>query len=80
MTIFSWLTHRYFFFNPNFIATLKIAGTLQKSSEVMGMVNNLVKLPEISAQMQEMSKEMMKVPPHYKFCFVCGPDPYAASM
>ncbi|KAF9283376.1 Charged multivesicular body protein 3 [Linnemannia elongata] len=37
-----------------------IAGTLQKSSEVMGMVNNLVKLPEISAQMQEMSKEMMK--------------------
>lgn len=27
----------------------------------MGMVNNLVKLPEISAQMQEMSKEMMKV-------------------
>lgn len=43
------------------IATLKIAGTLQKSSEVMSMVNNLVKLPEISAQMQEMSKEMMKV-------------------
>lgn len=25
------------------------------------MVNNLVKLPEISAQMQEMSREMMKV-------------------
>lgn len=43
------------------IATLKIAGTLQKSSEVMSMVNNLVKLPEISAQMQEMSREMMKV-------------------
>ncbi|KAG0293673.1 Vacuolar protein-sorting-associated protein 24 [Linnemannia gamsii] len=42
------------------LSTLKIAGTLQKSSEVMGMVNNLVKLPQISAQMQEMSKEMMK--------------------
>ncbi|KAF9943026.1 Vacuolar protein-sorting-associated protein 24 [Mortierella alpina] len=42
------------------LATLKIAGTLQKSSEVMSMVNNLVKLPEISAQMQEMSKEMMR--------------------
>ncbi|KAG0204996.1 Vacuolar protein-sorting-associated protein 24 [Mortierella sp. GBA30] len=42
------------------LSTLKIAGTLQKSSEVMSLVNNLVKLPEISAQMQEMSKEMMK--------------------
>lgn len=47
------------------IATLKIAGTLQKSSEVMSMVNNLVKLPEISAQMQEMSKEMMRVSMHH---------------
>jgi len=27
----------------------------------MGMVNGLVKLPQISAQMQEMSREMMKV-------------------
>ncbi|KAG0306488.1 Vacuolar protein-sorting-associated protein 24 [Dissophora globulifera] len=42
------------------LATLKIAGTLQKSTEVMGMVNSLVKLPQISMQMQEMSREMMK--------------------
>ncbi|KAG0050985.1 Vacuolar protein-sorting-associated protein 24 [Gryganskiella cystojenkinii] len=42
------------------LATLKIAGTLQKSSEVMSMVNSLVKLPEISMQMQEMTREMMK--------------------
>ncbi|KAG0240360.1 Snf7-domain-containing protein [Mortierella sp. GBAus27b] len=42
------------------LATLKIAGTLQRSTELMGTVNNLVKLPEISAQMQEMSREMMR--------------------
>ncbi|KAF8956021.1 Vacuolar protein-sorting-associated protein 24 [Entomortierella lignicola] len=42
------------------LATLKIAGTLQKSTEVMTMVNSLVKLPQISLQMQEMTKEMMK--------------------
>ncbi|KAF8930067.1 Snf7-domain-containing protein [Dissophora ornata] len=42
------------------LSTLKIAGTLQKSTEVMGMVNSLVRLPEISMQMQEMSREMMK--------------------
>ncbi|GJJ69929.1 charged multivesicular body protein 3 [Entomortierella parvispora] len=42
------------------LATLKIAGTLEKSTEVMSMVNSLVKLPQISMQMQEMTKEMMK--------------------
>lgn len=43
------------------IATLKIAGTLQKSAEVMNLVNQLVKLPEIHKTMQEMSMEMTKV-------------------
>ncbi|KAI9013034.1 Charged multivesicular body protein 3 [Gaertneriomyces sp. JEL0708] len=42
------------------LATMKIAGTLQKSTDVMKIVNNLVKLPEISATMQEMGAEMMK--------------------
>ncbi|KAJ3292519.1 Charged multivesicular body protein 3 [Borealophlyctis nickersoniae] len=42
------------------LATLKIAGTLSKSTEVMKLVNNLVKLPEIQATMMEMSQEMMK--------------------
>ncbi|KAJ3368132.1 Charged multivesicular body protein 3 [Allomyces arbusculus] len=42
------------------LATLKVAGSLQKSTEIMKVVNRLVKLPEISAQMQEMSREMMK--------------------
>ncbi|KAH8555642.1 vacuolar sorting protein Vps24 [Umbelopsis sp. PMI_123] len=42
------------------MATLKIAGTLQKSTEVMNLVNQLVKLPEIAKTMQEMSMEMTK--------------------
>jgi len=41
-------------------AMTKMAGTLQKSAEVMKLVNNLVKLPEISAAMMEMSKELTK--------------------
>lgn len=44
----------------NQLATLRVAGSLQKSSEVMAAMQNLVRLPEIGAVMQEMSKEMMK--------------------
>ncbi|KAI9094616.1 Snf7-domain-containing protein [Phlyctochytrium arcticum] len=42
------------------MATMKISGTMQKSTDIMKIVNNLVKLPEISSTMQEMSAEMMK--------------------
>lgn len=42
------------------LATLRIAGALQKSTEVMQAMQQLVKLPEIQKTMQEMSKEMMK--------------------
>ncbi|ORY97424.1 Snf7-domain-containing protein [Syncephalastrum racemosum] len=42
------------------LATIKIAGTLQKSGEVMSLVNRLVRLPEISQTMQQMSMEMTK--------------------
>ncbi|KAL7752728.1 Vacuolar protein-sorting-associated protein 24 [Sorochytrium milnesiophthora] len=42
------------------LATLKVAGALQKSSEIMKLVNQLVRLPEISQQMQEFSQELMK--------------------
>jgi len=42
------------------LATLRIAGALSKSTEVMQSMQRLVKLPEIQATMQEMSKEMMK--------------------
>ncbi|GIY20475.1 charged multivesicular body protein 3 [Caerostris extrusa] len=42
------------------LATLRVAGSLEKSTEVMKYMQNLVKIPEISKTMQEMSKEMMK--------------------
>ena len=45
----------------NQLATLRISGSLQKSTEVMKYMQELVKLPEIQATMQELSKEMMKV-------------------
>lgn len=44
----------------NQLATLRLAGTLEKSTEVMKGMQNLIKIPEIQATMQEMSKEMMK--------------------
>ena len=47
------------------VATLRMAGALEKSSEVMKYMQQLVKVPEIQATMQELSKEMMKV------CTVC---------
>lgn len=42
-------------------ATLRMAGALEKSTEVMQYMQKLVKIPEIQASMMEMSKEMMKV-------------------
>lgn len=45
----------------NQLATLRIAGSLQKSTEVMQAMHALVKLPEISSTMREMSREMTKM-------------------
>ncbi|CEP15313.1 hypothetical protein [Parasitella parasitica] len=42
------------------LATIKLAGSIQKSAEVMKMVNQLARLPEISKNMQQMSMEMTK--------------------
>ncbi|KAI9470589.1 MAG: Snf7-domain-containing protein [Benjaminiella poitrasii] len=42
------------------LATLKVAGSLQKSGEVMKLVNQLSRLPEVSQTMQQMSMEMTK--------------------
>ncbi|XP_042235682.1 charged multivesicular body protein 3-like [Homarus americanus] len=42
------------------LATLRVAGSLQQSTEVLKAMQELVKLPEISKTMQEMSREMMK--------------------
>lgn len=44
----------------NQLATLRVAGSLQKSTEVMQAMQNLVRLPEIAGVMRDMSKEMMK--------------------
>ncbi|CAG5866425.1 unnamed protein product [Menidia menidia] len=45
----------------NQLAVLRVAGALQKSTEVMKAMQSLVKIPEIQATMRELSKEMMKV-------------------
>ncbi len=45
----------------DFVATLRVAGSLQKSTEVMHMMQNLIKVPEIATTIRNMSKEMMKV-------------------
>ena len=44
----------------NQLATARIAGTLQQSTEVMQGMQALIKIPEIQGVMQAMSKEMMK--------------------
>lgn len=44
-----------------FLAVVRVAGTLQKSTEVMKAMQSLIKIPEIQATMRELSKEMTKV-------------------
>ncbi|CAH0555050.1 unnamed protein product [Brassicogethes aeneus] len=44
----------------NQLATLRVAGSLSKSTEVMQAMQKLVRIPEIAQTMQDMSKEMMK--------------------
>jgi len=44
----------------NQLATVKVAGALSSSAEVMKSMNALVKLPETQKTMMELSKEMMK--------------------
>ncbi|CAG9862137.1 unnamed protein product [Phyllotreta striolata] len=44
----------------NQLATLRVSGSLQKSTEVMQTMQRLVRVPEVAQTMQDMSKEMMK--------------------
>lgn len=44
----------------HFPATLRVAGSLQKSTEVMQAMQSLVRYPELAGIMRDMSKEMMK--------------------
>ncbi|KAK8966277.1 hypothetical protein KSP40_PGU012786 [Platanthera guangdongensis] len=43
------------------VATARTVGHLSKSAEVMKLVSNLMKAPEVATTMQEFSKEMTKV-------------------
>lgn len=47
-------------FPPLLEATIKITGTLQRSTEILKMTSSLIKLPELNATMREMSAEMSK--------------------
>jgi hypothetical protein len=38
-----------------------VAGSLQKSTEVMQAMQSLVHVPEVAATMRDLSREMMKV-------------------
>jgi len=40
---------------------MKVTGSLQKSTEIMKLSNDLIKLPQISQTMRAMSMEMTKV-------------------
>lgn len=44
----------------NQLAVARVAGAMQKSTDVMKAMQNLVKIPEIQATMRELSKEMTK--------------------
>ena len=39
----------------------KVTGSMQKSTEIMKLSNQLVRLPQVSAVMRQMSAEMTKV-------------------
>jgi charged multivesicular body protein 3 len=43
------------------LAMAKVTGTLQKSTEIMKLSNQLIRLPQFSQTMREMSMEMTKV-------------------
>lgn len=45
------------------LAMAKVTGSLQKSTEIMKLSNSLIKLPQVSQTMREMSMEMTKVLP-----------------
>lgn len=42
------------------LATLRVAGSLQKSTDVMKSMQQLIKVPEVARTMQDLSREMMR--------------------
>ena len=43
------------------LATIRMTGAIEKSTQVMSAMSRLVKIPEMQKTMNEMSKEMMKM-------------------
>lgn len=43
----------------------KVTGAFQKSTEIMKVSNQLIKLPQLNATMREMQMEMMKASPPF---------------
>ncbi|PPD86159.1 hypothetical protein GOBAR_DD16918 [Gossypium barbadense] len=54
--------YKCFFSGNGFEAIARTVGHLSKSAEVMKLVNNLMKAPQMATTMQEFSKEMTKLP------------------
>lgn len=52
--------HMHFAFCNVPAAMLRMSGSIQKSTEVMAAMQNLIKLPEIQANMMDLSREMSK--------------------
>ena len=50
-----------FFFSVECSDVGQTVGNMSKSAEVMKLVNNLMKAPQMAATMQEFTKEMTKV-------------------
>lgn len=46
---------------PSVAAVARTVGHMSKSAEVMKIVNNLMKAPQMAVTMQEFNKEMTKV-------------------
>lgn len=42
------------------LATLRLAGSMQRSTEVMKSMQQLIKVPEVAQTMRDLSKEMMR--------------------
>jgi hypothetical protein len=54
-------SEREFLCSIEIAAIARTVGHLSKSAEVMKIVNNLMKAPEMASTMQEFTKEMTKV-------------------
>lgn len=50
------------------LSTMKVTGSLQKSTEIMKLSSSLIKLPQLSSTMSQMSQEMMKV--RHPHCYI----------